>query len=244
MRSVCSPTTDTGKNICEVYGARALNLKMCQRWFSKFRKGGFELSDEPRSGRPTAFNPEALKASIELEPQLTIDEIAERLGSSSGTVHKHLIQLGKQNQTVAAEIYSQQLERLRAALMEKRPSLVNRKGVLFHHDNARPHTARITVEKIKNFNWKLLPHRSYSPDLAPSDYHLFRSMQHFLSGQNFNNSEDVKSALNEYFDSKSQKFFENGIRKSTDRWKKHEKLENTESKTLLLNDFDHLSTDT
>ncbi|CAK9828010.1 Mariner Mos1 transposase [Anthophora retusa] len=92
--------------------------------------------------------------------------------------------------------------------------------VLFHHDNARPHTARITVEKIKNFNWELLPHPPYSPDLAPSDYHLFRSMQHFLSGKNFNNSEDVKSALNEYFNSKSQKFFENGIRKLTDRWEK------------------------
>ncbi|CAK9826344.1 Histone-lysine N-methyltransferase SETMAR [Anthophora retusa] len=109
---------------------------------------------------------------------------------------------------------------LKILLVEKRPSLVNRKGVLFHHDNARPHTARITVEKIKNFNWELLPHPPYSSDLAPSDYHLFRSMQHFLSGKNFNNSEDVKSALNEYFNSKSQKFFENGIRKLTDRWEK------------------------
>ncbi|CAK9826702.1 Histone-lysine N-methyltransferase SETMAR [Anthophora retusa] len=285
-----STTADTVKNICEVYGEHALNLRKCQRWFSKFRKGDFDLSDEPRSGRPTAFNPEALKALIELEPQLTTDEIAERLGSSSSTVHRHLIQLGKvsklgkwvpheltvsnriQRMNICAslrdrqnnrafldqiitgdekcvlycnpkrkrqwlspgqsslqcpkpglhlrKVLFQQLERLQAALVEKRPSLVNRKGVLFHHDNARPHTARITVEKIKNFSWELLPHPPYSPDLVPSDYHLFRSMQHFLSGKNFNNSEDVKSALNEYFNSKFQKFFENGIRKLTDRWEK------------------------
>ncbi|XP_076165329.1 histone-lysine N-methyltransferase SETMAR-like [Ptiloglossa arizonensis] len=230
-----------------------------------FAKCDFDLSDEPRSGRPTAFNPEPLKALIEFEPQLTSDEIAERLSGSSSIVRRHLIQLRKvsklgkrwlsygrsslqwpqpgllrprkvlsrvywdirgiihfelfkQNQIVTVEIYCQRLERLRAALVEKRPSLANFKGVLFHHDNVRPHTARITVGKIKNFNWELLPHPPYSPDLAPIDYHLFRSMQHFLSGKNFNNCEDVKSALNEYFDSKSERFFENGIRKMTDSY--------------------------
>ncbi|XP_076182868.1 histone-lysine N-methyltransferase SETMAR-like [Ptiloglossa arizonensis] len=246
---MCSTTTDTVKNICKVYDERALNLRKCQRWFSEFRKGDFDLSDEPRSGRPTAFNPEALKTLIEFKPQLTTDEIAERLDTSRSTVHRHLIQLGKvsklgkwvsdhyycnpkrkrqwlspggsslqwpkpvlrprkvlsrvcwdirgiihfellkQNQTVTAEIYSQQLER---------------------------DTQKNNGRKTKNFNWELPLHPPYSSDLAPSDYHLFGSMQHFLSGRNFNNSEDVKSALNEYFHSKSQKCFENRIRKLTE----------------------------
>ncbi|GFX14830.1 uncharacterized protein TNCV_1485721 [Trichonephila clavipes] len=42
------------------------------------------------------------------------------------------------SQTVTANLYSQQLERLQQALHQKKPALINRKGVLLLHDNARP----------------------------------------------------------------------------------------------------------
>jgi histone-lysine N-methyltransferase SETMAR len=29
---------------------------------------------------------------------------------------------------------------------------------------------------IQEFDWEILSHPPYSPDLAPSDYHLFRSL--------------------------------------------------------------------
>ncbi|KAK6763697.1 hypothetical protein RB195_024138 [Necator americanus] len=44
------------------------------------------------------------------------------------------------------------------------------------HDNARPHIAKKNSQKILEFGWRPL----YSPDLAPTDYHLFRSLQHHL----------------------------------------------------------------
>jgi transposase len=38
------------------------------------------------------------------------------------------------------------------------------RGALPHHDNARPHTARATKERIQELQWELLEHPPYSPD--------------------------------------------------------------------------------
>ena len=36
-----------------------------------------------------------------------------------------------------------------------------------------PHTARTTVVTITDLHFECLPHQPYSPDLAPSDFHMF-----------------------------------------------------------------------
>ena len=61
-------------------------------------------------------------------------------------------------------------------MKEKRPELANRKGVIFHQDNAIPHTSLVTRKKLLKLGWAVMSHLPYSPDLAPSDYHLLRSL--------------------------------------------------------------------
>jgi histone-lysine N-methyltransferase SETMAR len=51
------------------------------------------------------------------------------------------------------------------------------KGVVSLGDNAGPHTTARTNALIKLFNWEIFGHPSNSPDLAPSDYHLFTKMK-------------------------------------------------------------------
>ncbi|KAL1140180.1 hypothetical protein AAG570_000112 [Ranatra chinensis] len=45
------------------------------------------------------------------------------------------------------------------------------------HDNARPNTARVTQNLLVSFGWDIVTHTRYSPDLAPSDFHLFIKMK-------------------------------------------------------------------
>ena len=110
--------------------------------------------------------------------------------TSKGVVYFELLPT---NQTIISDVYCQQLDKWNTAIKEKRPELVNRKAVVFHHDNARPHTSLVTRQKLSELGWELLMHPPYSSDLAPSDYHLFRSLQNSLNGKTFGNDEAIKS---------------------------------------------------
>ena len=65
-----------------------------------------------------------------------------------------------------------------------------------------------------------MPHPPYSPDLAPSDYHLFRSLQKHLNGKTFDSNEAIKNELIQFFASENQTSYESGIMKLTERWQK------------------------
>ena len=124
------------------------------------------------------------------------------------------------NQTINSVIYIEQLTKLNNAVEEKRPELTNWKGVVFHHDNSRPHTSLVTRQKLLELGWDVLSHPPYSPDLASSDYFLFRSLQNSLNGKNFNNDDDIKLYLIQFFANKNQKFYERGIMMLPERWQK------------------------
>ena len=79
--------------------------------------------------------------------------------------------------TINSDKYCTELEKLREALAEKRPGLVNKNNVIFHHDNARPHViAKSVTKKLSEFNWEILPH-PHIPQTLPhlittcSEYH-------------------------------------------------------------------------
>jgi histone-lysine N-methyltransferase SETMAR len=71
-----------------------------------------------------------------------------------------------------AAYYCQLLDDMKAAYKTKRRRQPIRNVILLH-DNARPHTAVLTQDKLKEFHWEILEHPPYSPDLPPSNYHLF-----------------------------------------------------------------------
>lgn len=140
-----------------------------------------------------------------------------------GVLYKELLKPGE---TVNAERYRQQLTNLNHALIEKRPEWARRHGrVILQHDNAPSHATKVVKDTVAALGWDILPHPPYSPDLAPSDYHLFSSMGHALAEQHFGSFEDVEKWLDEWIDEKNEQFFWQGIHNLPERWEKCVKSE-------------------
>ena len=126
-------------------------------------------------------------------------------------------ELLKPGETVNAHRYHQQLIKLYRALREIRPHYRKRHDkLIFLHDNAPSHTSTMVQNYLETLNWEVLPRPAYSPDLAPSDYHLFSSMGHALAERHFDSYEDVRKWL-EWFASKDEEFFWRGIHKLPER---------------------------
>ena len=65
-----------------------------------------------------------------------------------------------------------------------------------------------------------MPHPPYSPDLVPSDFHLFGPMKDGLLGQHFPSYEAVIRAVKQWPTSTGADFYERGIQALVHRWRK------------------------
>lgn len=45
--------------------------------------------------------------------------------------------------------------------------------ICLDHDNSWPHSSAVIHQRFSQFRWEVLDYPAYTPDLAPSDFHLF-----------------------------------------------------------------------
>ena len=130
-------------------------------------------------------------------------------------------ELLKPGETINEERYRIQFIRLKRAIAEKRPEYAaRREAIIFHYDNARPHVAIPLNNYLENSGWEVLPHPPHRPDLAPSDYHLFRSMQNALTAIRFTSEQGIKNWLDSFLAAKPVQVLWDGIHKLSERWEK------------------------
>ena len=181
------------RELQKVYGDAALSETTCRDWFRRFKDGDFDVDGHPREGRPKTFE-------------------------DADVIYYELL---KPNETITGERHRTPLMRLSRALREKRPQYEQRhEKVILQHDNARPHVDKYVKTYLETLKWEVLHHPPYSPDIAPSDYYLFRSMKHGLVDQQFRSYEDIKKWFYSWIASKDEHFYRNGIRDLTERWEK------------------------
>ena len=93
-------------------------------------------------------------------------------------------------------------------------------GIVLIHDNARPHTARLTQTLLRDeFHWDTFNHPPYSLDQAPSDFHLFLKMEH-LAGKRHADDEDLLHAVVDWLNSQAAVWYEEGSSKLVSRYDK------------------------
>jgi len=80
------------------------------------------------------------------------------------------------------------------------------------HHNAQPHSAAQTQDLITSFTWEQMDHPPYTPDLAPSDFHLFLQLKKSLGSKRFDD-DDLKDAVQKWLTLQAATFYEKGIQK-------------------------------
>ena len=160
-------------------------VEICQRLLDRYNNEGEEFLSRIVTGDETwvhHYEPESKRQSMEWKhpgsPAKKKFKTQHSAGKvmltvfwgSKGPILEDYLEKGR---TINSARYSDLLANsLKPAVRTKRRGLLSKK-VLLLHDNAHPHTASQTVETINHLGFEVLEHPAYSPDLAPSDYHLF-----------------------------------------------------------------------
>jgi histone-lysine N-methyltransferase SETMAR len=82
--------------------------------------------------------------------------------------------------TITSATYCDMLKRgLKPAVYAKKRERLT-EGFLLLHSSVCPHIVARTLEKL----WEVMVHPAHSPDLAPSDFHLFELLKNFRKEKN------------------------------------------------------------
>jgi hypothetical protein len=85
------------------------------------------------------------------------------------------------------------MQKLRRKMYKNRPDLLG-DGPLILHDNARPHLGKVVADLLSKYEWEVLPHAPYRPDMSPTDFDLLPTLKEPMGGYRFSSLEEVSAA--------------------------------------------------
>ncbi|UYV74378.1 hypothetical protein LAZ67_11003288 [Cordylochernes scorpioides] len=99
----------------------------------------------------------------------------------------------------------------------KRQSMVWKKP-----EESAPKKAKVTISAgkfmaMENFKCEIFTHPPYSPELAPSDFHLFPALKWHLGGKHFANDDKVQAEENHWLRRQDTAWYNSGIKKLLQR---------------------------
>ena len=84
-----------------------------------------------------------------------------------------------------------------------------------------PHTRLKSVDHTVNLVWTVLPYSLYSPDLAPSEFHLFAPMKDELYLQHFPSNNTIIAAVKQWVTFAGANIYKCGMQTLVHHWRKN-----------------------
>jgi histone-lysine N-methyltransferase SETMAR len=125
----------------------------------------------------------------------------------------------KHGENVSSASYCEVVLKLWDAICRKRPGQLTR-GILFHYENARPHTTRATQERIHDLQWGFLEYPPYSLDSAPSVFYIFAQLKTHLGDKRFAHYNDVEMEVQKWPRQQSEDFYAAAFDAMLKQWDK------------------------
>ena len=146
----------------------------------------------------------------------------------SGTVHKRELMLSvfwdskgivlldflEKKRTMNSDYYCNLLESAQTRRRKPRNS-----PLWLLHDNAPIHTSQKTVDTLNKAGFEIIAHPPYSPDMAPSDFYLFQHLKKHLRGRKFEDADELRNSVEEWFEMKPPEFFSCAFEQLLKRWR-------------------------
>ena len=188
---------------------KAERVRISRELLERFEKEGEDFVKKIITGDETwvhHYDPENKRQSVEYrhnESPQPKKIIIKKKQSSAGKIM--LTAFWNSERVVLADflekettINSQRYIETLTALKRRIVRIGIRNETLLQH-NARPHTHAASRDAIQRLEFAVLPHPPYSPDLAPSDFHLSPKLKEHLKSQRFSCDEEMKSAVRKWF---------------------------------------------
>jgi transposase len=109
------------------------------------------------------------------------------------------------------------MQKLRRKMHKNRRDLLG-DGPLILHNNVRPHLRKVVTDLPSKYEWELLPHAPYSPDMSPSDFDLFHKLKQPMRRHRFSCREEVSAAVTRAIRELNKSGTLNGIATLPRRW--------------------------
>jgi hypothetical protein len=77
--------------------------------------------------------------------------------------------------SVTAAYYRDWVQTLRRKIYKTRPDLLG-DGPLILRDNERPPLGKVVTDLLSKYEWEVLPHAPYSPDMRPPEFDLLHKL--------------------------------------------------------------------
>ena len=112
---------------------------------------------------------------------------------SAGIILTHAV---PQHMTVTGQYYADFFEHnLRRALRKKRPHFLGENTPIILYDSDRPHVAGVVNQLLARWQWEVLFHPPYSPDISTCDFDLLPKVKETLRGRRFKTIPDIIDAV-------------------------------------------------